>query len=195
MLVTWLIEWPKGRMPHRCTLRNLAHRAWALWDFSNHDLLWIIPNPGSQKRVILSLESIFTITFQAWASDVKMPKLRHHSSNCRMPCFVNAFGTFQWRWDQPNENPGGHFRCLADMVLNISNCDIHQLGMLIAWKIGQVSLDRCTNDWANCHSGRKLIFCSPPPIGSVYRAVDSMSLRDREAHQFEIEVCLKWTMH
>jgi len=70
MLVPRDIEWSKSRMPHLRTFRNLTHWAWPIWDISNHDMFRIIPDPGSQQRVSLSLESICTIPFQARASDV-----------------------------------------------------------------------------------------------------------------------------
>jgi hypothetical protein len=66
--------------------------------------------------------------------------------------------------------------------------------MLIARKIGQVSLVGCTYDWHNRRSERKLILCIPPPIARVHLAVDSMTLRVSEAHRFKIEVLLNWEM-
>jgi len=125
-------------------------------DLSNHGLFRIIPDPGSQTRVTLSLESICTIPFQAGASDVKMAQLRKHTSNCGMPCLVNVFGTFRGTWDQPDKNPGALFGCMADIILNITDREIQQPGLLIARKIGQVSLVRCTFDWHDHRSGRKL---------------------------------------
>ena len=161
---------------------------------SNHDLFRIIPDPGSQKRITLSLESICTIPFQAGASDVKMPQLRQHCSNRGMPCLVNVFGTFRGTWDQPDKNPGALFWRTADIFSNIANREIQRPGMLIARKIGQVSLVGCTNDGHNRCSGRKLILCIPPPIARVHLAVDSTTLRVSEAHRFKIEVRLKWEM-
>ena len=154
----------------------------------------IITDPGSQQRVTLSLESISTIPFQAGASDVKMPKLRQHSSNRGMPCLVNGFGTFQGTWDQPDKNPGALFRCAADNFSNITNCKIQRPGMLVARTIGYVSVVRCTYDWHDRCSGRKLILCIPPPLARVHLAVDSTTLRVRKAHQFKIEVRPKWEM-
>jgi hypothetical protein len=66
--------------------------------------------------------------------------------------------------------------------------------MLIARKFTEVSLVGCTNDWHNCRSGRKLILRIPPPIARVHLAVDSTTLRDSEAHQLEIDLCLKRKM-
>jgi len=109
MLVSWVIEWSKGWMPHRHNLKSFTHGPWAIWDLSNHHSLRIIPDPGSQQRVTLSLQSICTIPFQARTSDLKMPKLRQHSSNCGMPCFVNVFGTFWGTWDQCDKDPGTVF--------------------------------------------------------------------------------------
>ena len=144
MLVSWVIEWWKSGMPHQCTFRNFAHQAWAIWDLSNHDLIRTIPDPGSQKRLTLSLESISTIPFQARASNVKMPKLRQHISNRGMPCLINVFGTFRWTWNQPDKNPGALFSWKAEIISNVTNCEIQRPGMLIARKIGQVSLLGCT---------------------------------------------------
>jgi len=82
------------------------------------------------------------------------------------------------------------FRCAfwftANIFLNITNCEIQWPAMLIAQRIGQVSLVGCTNDWHNGHSSRKLILWIPPPIASVNLAVDLMTLRVSEAHWFKI---------
>jgi len=72
-------------------------------------MFWIISDPGGQQRVSMSLESICRIPFQAGASDVKTPKLRQHSSNHRIPGFINVLGTFQEIWDQADENLGALF--------------------------------------------------------------------------------------
>jgi len=61
-------------MSHWRTFRNFTHRAWPIWDWSNHDLFWIIADPGCQKRTTLSLESIRTIPFEAGTSYVKIPE-------------------------------------------------------------------------------------------------------------------------
>jgi len=123
-----------------------------------------------------------------------MPQLRQHSSNRGMPCLINVFGTFRGTWDQPDTNPGALLCRTADIILNFTNCEIQWPGMLIARKIGQVSLVRCTNDWHNRRSGRKLILCIPLPIARVHLAVDLTTLTVSEAHQFKIVVHLKWEM-
>ena len=138
----------------------------------------IIPDPGSQQRVTLSLESISTIPFQARASDVKMPKLRQYSSNRGIPFFINVFGTFRGTGDRPDNKSGELFRCQADIFSNIANGEKQRPGMLIARKIGQVSFVGCTYDWHNRHSGRKLILCNPPRIAHVHLAIDSTALRE-----------------
>ena len=161
---------------------------------SNHDLFRIIPDPGSQQRVTLSPESICTIPFQAGANDVKMPKLRQHSSNRGLPYFVNVFGTFRETWDQSDGNPGTLFWCPADIFPNITNREIQRPGMRVARTIGQVSLVGCTSDWHNRRAGRKLILCISPPIALVHLGVDWTTLRVSKAHRFKIEVCLKWEM-
>ena len=147
----------------------------------------MIPDPGSQQRVTLSLESISTIPFQARASDVKIPKLRQHSFNRGMPGFVTVFGTFLGTWDQPDRKGGALSRYAAAIFWNNTNCEILRPGMLIARKIGQVNLVRCTHDWHNRHSGRRLILCIPPPIARIHLAVDSTTVRVNEEH-------LKWEM-
>jgi len=124
MLISWVIEWSKSRMPHRRTFRNATHRAWAIWDLSYHHLFGVIPDPGSQMRVTLSLESFCKMPFQARACDVKMPELRQHSSNRVMAWFVNSFATFRGTWDRPDKNPGPLARCQVDIFLNITNCEI-----------------------------------------------------------------------
>ena len=161
---------------------------------SNHDLFRIITDPGSQQRVTMLLESICTFPFQAGASNVKMPKLRQHSSNLRMPCFVYVFDTILGTREQADKNPGAQFRCTAVIVSNISCREIERPGMLITQKVCLVSLVGCTNDWLNRRSGRKLILCIPPPIAHVHHTVYSTALRVSEAHLFEIEMCLKRKM-
>jgi len=194
MVVPGVIEWSNRWMPHWRTLRSFTQWASAIWDLSNHDLFRIIPDPGSHKRVTLSLESICTIPFQARASDVNMPKLRQHSSNSGMRCFVNDFGTFRGTWDQPNKNTETWLWCTADIFSKITNCAMMWPGMLVARKIGLVSLVRCTYDWHNCRSGRKFILCIPPLITRIHLAVDLITLTVSEAYRFKIEVHLKWEM-
>ena len=193
MLVAWVIEWSTSWMPHRRTFMHFTHRAcWATWDLSNHYVFWIIPDPDSHRRVTLSLESICTIPFQAWARDVRMPKLRQHCSNCGMPCFVNIVSIFRGTYDQSGENPGSLVRCTMDIVSNITNWAIQRPGRLITRKIGQRSLVRCRYDCHNHPSSRKLILCIQPPVARVHPAVDWTTLRVSDAHWFKIEVCLKW---
>jgi hypothetical protein len=194
MLVSRVIEWSTSWMAHWGTFGNFTQRAWAIWDLSNHDLFRIIPDPGSQQRVTLSLESICTIPFQARASAVKMPMLRQHSSNSGMPGFVNVRGTLPGTWDQPNNNPYAVCRCAAVIFSNITDCEIQWPGMLITRKIDQVSLLRWTFDWHNRLSSRKLILWIPPPITHVHLIVDSTTLRVSEVHRFKTKVHLKWEM-
>ena len=81
-----------------------------------------------------------------------------------------------------------------DSFSNITNCEIKQPGMLVARKIGLVSLAGCTYHWYNRWSGRKLILCIPPPIALVLLVVDFRPIRASEAPRFKIEVRLKWEM-
>jgi len=194
LVVSWVIEWWKSSIPHRRTFRKFTHRVWAMWDLSNHDLYRIFPNPGSPKSVTLSLEYICTIQSQARASDVKMPKLRQHSSNCGMTCFDNIFGNFWGTWDQPDHNPGVQFRCEADIIFNLNNHEIQRPVMLVIQKIRQVSLVRCTYDCPNRRSGAKLILSIPWPIAPAHLAEDSATLRVSKAHWYKIEVHLKWDL-
>jgi len=60
-----VIELLKSWMCYQHTIWNFTSWAWTIWHWSYHPLFWIIPNPGSQKRITLSLESISSITFQA----------------------------------------------------------------------------------------------------------------------------------
>jgi len=191
ILILWVIKWLKRWVPHRCTFMNFTDRAWAIWDLSNHDFFQIIPDPGSQKRIRLSLESIRTFLFQASASDVKIPEWGQHCSNRGMPCPVSNYGTFRRTGDQPNKNPGALFRCTADIFLNITDREIQRPGMLVARKIGQAGYVGCTNDWHNHRSSRKLHLCIPPPIACVHLAVSSATFRVCKGHQFKTEVRLK----
>jgi hypothetical protein len=154
----------------------------------------MIPNPDSQKRITLSLESISTVSFQARASDVKSPEWGQQCSNRGMPCLVSIFGTFRRAGDQPNNNPGTLLRCTVDIFSNITDGEMSQPGMLVGPNIDQVKHVGCTNDWHNRHSSRKLIWCIPPPIASVHLSVYSATFRVCKAHQFKIDVCLKWEM-
>jgi len=124
MMILWVIKWSKSGMPHWHTFRIFTHRAWAIVDLRNHNLFRIIPDPGSQNRITMSLVSISTITFQARASDVKILEWRQHCSNRGMPCLVNIFGTFRRTGDQPNKKPGMVFMCMADIFLNITDREI-----------------------------------------------------------------------
>jgi len=193
MLVSWAFEhWKWLNLHHQRTFSHFTHQAWAIWDLSKHNLIWIIPDHGSQQTVTFSLQSICTIPFQARGSDVKMPELRQHSSNHIMTFFINDTGTVQGTSDQSIENPGKVFGSPADIFLNITNRETQQPGMLKAQNIAQVSHVQCTYDWHNCHSSRTLILCIPPPIAPVHLAVDSTTLRVSEAHWCKVEVCLIW---
>jgi len=186
MLVSWVMEWSKSEMPNRRTSRNFTNKAWATRDLNNHDWFRIIPDPGSQMRVKLSLESICTIAFQARASDVKTSQLGQHSSNRGRPCLVNVFGSFWGTCDQPDKKLEALSWCTADTFSNITNCDIQLPGILMAQKIGQVSLIGCTYDWHDRRSASNFIFGIPPQITSVHLTVDSTILRVSEAHRFKI---------
>jgi len=105
MLISSVIECSTSWMPHCCPFRNFTHRAWAIWDISNHELFWMIPNPSHQKRITSSLESISTIPFQVGTRYVKIPECGEHYSNRAKPRFVGIFVTFRGTWNQPNRDP------------------------------------------------------------------------------------------
>jgi len=133
MLLSWVIESSTSWMPHWRTFRNFRHWAWAIWDLSNHNMFWIIPDPGCQKRISFSLESISTMLFQAGTSYVKIREWGQDCSNRGMPCLVSIFGTLWWTWNQPNKNTGALFRCTVAIFSKITKREIQRRGMLIAW--------------------------------------------------------------
>jgi hypothetical protein len=83
---------------------------------------------------------------------------------------------------------------MTDFFSNMIYCEIQRPGVLIAQKIGHVSLVGCTNDWQNRCSGRNWMLCMSPLIARVHLVVDSTPLRFSKAHRFNIEVRLKWEM-
>jgi hypothetical protein len=161
---------------------------------SNRDLFVIIPDPGSQKWITLSLESISTVALQARASHVKTPEWGQYSSIRGMPCDSNIFGTFPRTGDQPYKNPGTLFRSTADIFSNIMDCELQRPDMLVTQKIDQVGLVGCTNDWHNRHSSRKLILHIAPPIACVDLAVYSATFCVCKVHRFTIDLRLQWEM-
>jgi hypothetical protein len=82
--------------------------------------------------------------------------------------------------------------CHADVFLNVTNYKMQRLGILITEKVGHVSLVRCTYDWHNCRSSRKLILCIPPAITHANVTEDLMTITFRKEHLFKIEAYLKW---
>jgi len=113
-----------------------------------------------------------------------------HSTLSTSECHVSSqsFAPFGGTGDEPNKDLGVLFSCPADIILNITNCEILRRCMLIVRKIGQVSLVRCTNDWHNCRSGMTLILHIPPPISSVHFAVNCPAFQACEEHWFNIKV-------
>jgi len=194
ILISWVIKWSKSGMTHRRTFTKFTHRAWAIRDMSNHDLFQIIPNPGHQKQISLSVESISTMPCQVGTRYVKILECGHNISNREMPCLVRLFGTFRGTRHRTNENPAGLFWCPPDIFSIITNCEIQRPRMLIDPNIGQVSYVGCSNDCHNCCPSRKLILHFPHPIACVRRAVHSATFRVCKAHWFEIDVRLKWEM-
>jgi len=168
MLIFWVIKRSKSGTTHRHTFRNFTHPVWSICDLSDHELFWIIRNPGRQKRITLSVDSISTIPWKASTSYVKIWERGQHYSNLWMPCIISIFARFQATWYQPNETPGALFRCPANIFSNVTNCEIPLPAMIIAETVCQVSNVGCTNDWYNCPSCRNLIVCIAPPIACVH---------------------------
>jgi len=193
MSISWVVKWSKSWIPHRHTFRNFTHWAWSIWDLSNHDLLWIIPNPGSQKRIILSLESISTIPFQARASDFKIPEWGRHCSNRAMPCLVSILEPFRGPGITPRKIQA-RFVGEPDIFSNNTDLEIQWPGMLVTRKTDPEGHVGCTNHWHNCRSSGMLILRIPPPITCVHLAVYLVTFRVCKAKQFQIEVHLKWEM-
>ena len=154
-------------------------------------MFWIIHDPGSQKRITLSLESISTIPFQASATDVKIPEWGQYCSHCKMACLISNFLSIRGTADQPNKSPAPLIWCTADIYSNITDREILWPGILVTRKFHQVDLVRRTNNWHNCPSSRKLILCIPPPIARVHLAEYSANFGVCKVHQFQIKVYLK----
>jgi len=194
MLISWVVEGSTSWMPYQRTFRNFTHRAWAIWDLSDHEIFWMIPHPGSQKRITLSLESISRIPFQARTSYVKIWQCRQQYSNRGMPCHVHIPDTIRGTSNHPNEYPGTCHKFMADIFSIISNCETQLPGMLISWIFREVKLVRCTNDWHEHHSSSRQILRIPPPVACGHFVVYSATFWVREAHRFKVEVYLKWEM-
>jgi len=93
-------------MPHWRVFRSFTYCIWAICDLSNHDSFSIIAVPGHQQRIILSVESISKIPFQARTSYVKIPE----------------WGLFSWLEVQISQCQGLwcnlHLLKLAPLVIN-----------------------------------------------------------------------------
>jgi len=135
MLISGVINRTTSWMPHWHMFRNFRHGVWVIWDLCNHHLFWIIPDPGSQKRITLSLESITTIPFQAATSNVEILEWGQQCSNNGMACLISICGTLHGTWNQPKNNAGELSSCTADILSNITNSEIQQPGQLIVWKL------------------------------------------------------------
>jgi hypothetical protein len=109
MLSSWVIEWSKSGMAHRCIFANFTHWAWAIWELCNHNLFWMIPNPGHQRKITLSLESISTIQFHAGTSYVRITEWGHHNSNCVVPYHVSILTPCRGPGIIPTTNQGNIF--------------------------------------------------------------------------------------
>jgi len=81
-----------------------------------------------------------------------------------MPCLVSVYGTFRETTDQYDKYPKELGRSAANIFSSSSNCEKQWSSMVIGWKIGQVSLVRCKNNWHNQHSSRKCMLCMPPLV-------------------------------
>jgi len=105
MLISWVIEWSKGGVPHQHTSMNLTHWASAIWDLSSHDKFWIIPNPGSQKRITLSVDYIRRVPVQAGTNNLMITEWGQCSSNRGMPCGVSILAMFGGQGISPPQIP------------------------------------------------------------------------------------------
>jgi len=194
MQISWVIKCSTCWMPYRCTITNLTHQAWAIWNLSNHDVFWIIADQGSQKMITLCLKSISPNPFQPRTSNVNSPEWGQQCSNLGIPCLISVFGTFWRTLNQLNNNPGVLFGCTVDIFSSITNREIQHQGMLIVSNIGHVNLVGCPHDWYNCRSGRKVILWISLPVACVYLAVYSATFWVCAACRIKSEVCVKLEM-
>jgi len=136
ILICLFIKWSISGMSHRRTFTNFTYRAWTIWDYSNHDLFGIIPNPGCQTKITVSLESVGRMRFQAGTSYVKIREWGQHGSNRRMPCPVTILGSV---WGQ-----------------GISETRIQARFLVVQWIFFQISpIVRCSSQ--GCWSPEKLV--------------------------------------
>jgi len=191
MLISPLVKWYKSGIPHPCMFRNFTHWAWAIWHLCNQVLLWIFPDPGCHERITWFLKSICGILIQAGTRHINIAGWGQHSSNCSIPYLVTICDTIWGTGDQPNENPGILSICVVDCYSYTSNREIQQPGMLIVWKICQLRIVRCANDWDTHHSSRKHLMHILPAITCVHLSVSLVTLWIPKANQFHIEVSLK----
>jgi len=189
-----MIKHLKSGMRHQRTYRNFTHWALHIWDLRNYDVFQIIPDQCSQKRVALSLKSIGTVQFLAETSYVKIPERGQHSSNHILHCIFTFFSTSWGTCHQPDEHADAVCWHVAAIVSNVTNCDIQLPGMLLPWKVSEVTNIRYTNEWLNCHSGRKLILCIHLWNACLHLAVYFLTFWICRVHWFIIEMGLKWEM-
>jgi len=155
------------------------------------DQPWLVLHnlwPRQPKRATLAQESRSVIAFPAGTSCGNIPEWGQHSFNRTMPCIIISVHTFRGTWAQPNDDPGAPFKHWSDIFSNIPSCEIPRPGMLIAWKLGHLSLVRCTNDWNKHYSGRNLNMRNAPPTAVVHFSVYSVTVGFCKAHWFAIEV-------
>jgi len=115
MLICWVFQCSTSWMPHQHTYRYFTHWVWVIWDLSNHNVFWIIPDPRSQTRLTLSPESISTIAFQVGTSCVMTQQCGQHCSHCGMPCLAPIFSTSRATQNQPNQDTGELSSSTADI--------------------------------------------------------------------------------
>jgi len=195
MLFAWVIEWSKSGMPSQRTFRNFTHQVWGIWNLSNHDLFWIIPDPGSQKRITLSRESISTIRFLArpvmsrfvcgqstvptatsLASTILFPPLSWQGISPMQiqPCFFSVW------WMSFRILPIGSFNYQAswspEKLVNWALMDGQMTGTIVALEVNQC----CLSDHV-----------SPAFILAAYSA----RLGGCKVHCLKIEVVPKWELY
>jgi len=81
LLSSWVIICSKSWMSDWRIFTYLTHLSWAISNLSNHNMFGIIPDPGSQYRIKLSLESISTLCQDTGVGIALVPTTEYHASS------------------------------------------------------------------------------------------------------------------
>jgi hypothetical protein len=119
MVISWVIECSTGEMLPQRTSRNFTQWPCSPGYLMNHYLVRIFPNPGSQKRITLPVESVFTNLFDARNCYIKNVQWWQHSFNCWMPFLDNSIATTWSIGDQPNKSASGLFIYTVNLHLKL----------------------------------------------------------------------------